>query len=204
MHFDFNTLHPSQRYFQMIQTLIPRPIAWVLSEHENGKLNIAPFSYFSAISADPALVMISVGKKGPDEEKDTRTNIEARKHFVIHIPSMDQLEVMNASSAVLPAGISEIEALELETVPFEGFPLPRLKQAKVAFGCQLHALHEMGHGGQAVIYGEITQLYLDDNIIERDNDDRIKVNAQKLDPVARLGANEYAALNAVIRLGRPA
>ncbi|TLS74949.1 flavin reductase family protein [Mariprofundus erugo] len=204
MQINFDQLTTSQRYFQMIQTLVPRPIAWVLSEHENGKLNLAPFSYFSAICADPALVMISVGKKSPGEEKDTRNNIEARRYFVIHIPSMDQLAVMNDSSATMPAGVSEIEQLGLETVALENFPLPRLKDARAAFACELHALHEMGNSGQAVIYGEVKQLYLSDEIIEHGKDGRIKVDAEKLDPVARLGANEYAALSQIIRLPRPA
>lgn len=204
MQIDFSSLSASQRYFHMIQTLIPRPVAWVLSEHDNGKLNLAPFSYFSAICADPALIMISIGKKAPGEEKDTRRNIEARRYFVIHIPSMDQLEVMNASSETLPADISEIERLGLETVALENFPLPRLKHARAAFACELHALHEVGHNGQAVVYGEIKQLYLNDQIIEQGVDGRIKVDAAKLDPVARLGANEYASLSEVMRMPRPA
>lgn len=203
MLLDFNPLNPAQRYFQMIQTLIPRPIAWVLTAHENNKLNLAPFSYFSAVCADPALIMISVGKKAPGVEKDTRTNIEARGHFVVHIPSMDQLEAMNASSATLAADISEVEQLGLETVPFGDFPLPRLKHAKVAYGCELYELHEMGNAGQAVIYGEIKQLYLDDTIVEHLPGDRLKVDAARLDPVARLGANEYAGLSEVIKLKRP-
>lgn len=203
MLIDFDSLTPGQRYFHTIQTLIPRPIAWVLSEHGNGSLNLAPFSYFSAVCSDPALIMFSVGKKAPGEEKDTRANIEARKQFVIHIPSMPQVEVMNESAAVLPADISEIEKLELETITFGDFPLPRLKDAKIAYACELHALHELGNARQAVIYGEIKQLYLDDDIIEHLANDRIKVDATKLNPVARLGANEYASLSDVITLKRP-
>jgi len=204
MLINFDELTTSQRYFHTIQTLVPRPIAWVLSEHDNGRLNLAPFSYFTAICSDPALIMISVGKKAPGEEKDTRANIEVRKHFVVHIPSMDQIEAMNASSATLPAGASEIEQLGLETVSFGDFPLPRLQAAKAAFACELHAVHEIGAKKQAVIYGEIKQLYLEESIIEQGENGRIKVNAGKLDPVARLGANEYAAISEVIRLQRPA
>ena len=53
MILDLDQLSPSQTYFQMIQTLIPRPIAWVLSEHANGSLNLAPFSSFTAVGAEP-------------------------------------------------------------------------------------------------------------------------------------------------------
>ena len=203
MILDFNELTASQRYFQMIQTLVPRPIAWVLSENENGTLNLAPFSYFTAVCSDPALIMISVGRKSADQEKDTRVNIEARRHFVVHIPSFDQLEAMNASSETLPAGESEVEKLGLETVRRDGFPLPMLADCRAAFACSLHTIHEMGHARQAVIYGEVTALYLDEAIIDPTAGDRIKVDAMKLDPVARLGANEYARLVEVVPLKRP-
>ena len=65
MILDLSELKPAQVYFQMIQTLVPRPIAWVLSEIEQNKYNLAPFSYFNAVCSDPPLIMLSVGKK-PD------------------------------------------------------------------------------------------------------------------------------------------
>ena len=203
MLINFEELTASQRYFQMIQTIVPRPIAWVLSKNENGTLNLAPFSYFSAVCSDPALIMISVGRKSADEEKDTRVNIERRRHFVVHIPSFDQLEAMNASSETLPAGESEVEKLGLATVERDGFPLPMLADCKAALACRLHAVHEMGASRQAVIYGEVTTLYLDEAVIDDALGERLKVDAMRLDPVARLGANEYGRLVEVVPLKRP-
>lgn len=203
MVIDFEQMAPGQRYFQTIQTLIPRPIAWVLSEHEAGHFNLAPFSYFSAVCSDPALIMISVGRQADGSHKDTRTNIEVGGKFVVHIPHMAMLEAMNESSATLPPDVSEVERLGLATVPFDGFALPRLRDARVAYGCELHAMHELGNAGQSVIYGEIKQLYVDDAIIDTSVEGRIKVDAASLDPVARLGANEYASIGEVIRLKRP-
>jgi len=200
MIINFEELGPDQRYFQMTQTLIPRPVAWVLSEHGNGSYNLAPFSYFSAVCADPALVMISVGKKTCGEQKDTCANIEANKHFIIHIPDMQSLQAMNATGEALPAGVSEIEKLGLEIVPFADFPLPRLKHAKVAYACELYDIHEIGSVGQSIIYGEIKAVYLDDRIIDSSVKDRVKVDAGRLDPIAWLGAGEYAGLSAVIKL----
>ena len=71
MILDLSALQPAQVYFQMIQTLVPRPIAWVLSEIENDKYNLAPFSYFNAVCSDPPLIMLSVGKKPDGSFKDT-------------------------------------------------------------------------------------------------------------------------------------
>ena len=203
MIIDFNKLTAGQRYFQMIQTLVPRPIAWVLTENENGTLNLAPFSYFTAVCSDPALIMISAGRKSPGVEKDTRVNIEARRQFVVHIPDFSQLEAMNASSETLPAGVSEVEKLGLETVTREGFPLPLLADCRAAYACRLHEIHEMGNARQAVIYGEVTALYLDESIIDESVTERVKVDAMRLDPIARLGANEYARLVEVIWKQRP-
>ena len=76
MQLDFSTLSPTQAYHTVIQTLIPRPVAWVLSENDNSSLNIAPFSYFTAVSSEPPILMFSVGKKPSDHQrKDTARNI---------------------------------------------------------------------------------------------------------------------------------
>ncbi|WP_421862447.1 flavin reductase family protein [Motiliproteus sp.] len=203
MYIDLAELNPNQVYFNMIQTLVPRPIAWVLSEHANGKLNLAPFSYFSAVCSDPPLLMISVGKKPDGSHKDTRVNIEQRGHFVVHITSAEQLEVMNQSSMTLPAEISEVDELNLETATFEGFPLPRLKDSRVAFGCELYRIDEIGNSAQSLIFGEIKQIYIDDQVATRDDKGRLKLDTSRLNPVARLGASEYMGCGEIITLKRP-
>ena len=203
VNIDLTELPPNQVYFSMIQTLVPRPIAWVLSEHANGSLNLAPFSYFTAVCSDPPLLMISVGKKPDGSHKDTRVNIEQRKDFVIHITSADQLEAMNLSSATLPADISEVDELNLKTVAFEGNRLPRLAGAKVAFGCQCYQINEVGNNQQSLILGKVDRIYIDDSVIELDEKGRFKVDTAKLDPVARLGASEYMGCGEVISLKRP-
>lgn len=203
MNLNLASLSPSEVYFSMIQTLVPRPIAWVLSENSEGRYNLAPFSYFNAVCSSPPLMMISVGKKPDGSHKDTRANIEARQHFVIHIPSRDQLDAMNQSSATLPAEISEVDELKLKTVKFEGFSLPRLKQARIAFGCECYQIHEIGDTQQSMILGRVTQLYIDDAVIEVDHKGRFKLDTAKLDPIARLGASEYMACGEVLNLKRP-
>ncbi len=204
MDIDLKTLSPTDVYFSMIQTLVPRPIAWVLSENANGRYNLAPFSYFTAVSSSPPLVMISVGKKPDGSDKDTHINIKTRQHFVIHIPCRNQLEAMNQSSVTLPAEQSEVDRLHLETVNFSGSPLPRLKDAKIALGCECYEIHEIGDTPQAMILGRVNQIYIDDEVLTFDAKNRYHVDTQKLDPVARLGASEYLLGGEVIKLRRPA
>ena len=204
MILDLDELSPAQAYFQMIQTLVPRPIAWVLSEHANGSLNLAPFSYFTAVCAEPPLVLISVGHKPDGALKDTRVNIEQRGDYVIHIAHREMLEVMNASAATLPADVSEIDQLGLETVDFPGSRLPRLAAARVAYACERFEIQEIGPGKQSLIIGRVKQIYVDDAIVETTAEGRIRVDAGRLDPIARLGASEYAMLSEVVNLKRPA
>lgn len=203
MWIDLDTLSPDQVYFTLVQTLVPRPIAWVLSENADGGYNLAPFSYFTAISSDPPLILISTGRKPSGEPKDTRVNIEAREDFVVMIPHRELLEAMNESSATLPAGVSEVERLGLKVVPFEGSRLPRLADSRVAFACRRYQIQEIGKGTNALILGLVRGVWLEDGIVDRDPKGRLKVEVERLDPVGRLGAGEYALIGEIRRLGRP-
>jgi flavin reductase (DIM6/NTAB) family NADH-FMN oxidoreductase RutF len=203
MEVDFNQLTPSQVYHSIVQTLIPRPIAWVLSLNKNQSCNLAPFSYFNAVSSDPPLVMISVGKKADGSFKDTKINIEARKHFVIHLPSVEQALAVNNSSATLANEQSEVDALDLETTDFELSPLPRLKDCPVAYACELFDILEIGQTPMAMILGKITALYIDDDIIEQPLDNQAVINSSKMNPLARLGGIDYSSLGKTFSIKRP-
>ena len=108
MQIDPATLSKRDGYFLMVSAIVPRPIAWVLSEHADGRLNLAPFSYFNGVSSDPPLVMLSIGSKRDGLPKDTRANILERKQFVVHIVHSALLEPMNLSSAEVGAEVSEV------------------------------------------------------------------------------------------------
>ena len=100
--------------------------------------NLAPYSFFNTVSSEPPLVMISTGLRSDGRPKDTRENVKQRQDFLIHIASVAQLEDLNASSATLSAGESEVAHLGLTTFPLAGSRLPRLKDARVVFVRTLH------------------------------------------------------------------
>lgn len=203
MILDLSELKPAQVYFNMIQTLVPRPIAWVLSEIEKDKYNLAPFSYFNAVCSDPPLIMLSVGKKPDGSFKDTRVNIEQRRDFVVHIAHRDVLQELNRSSATLAADVSELDQLGIETTAFAGSRLPRISTCKIAYACECYQIHELGSTPQSIIYGRVRQIYIDDAITSTSDKGRLKVHADRLEPVARLGADEYMGFGELIRLARP-
>lgn len=208
MQLNFSDYSSSERYHLMTQTIVPRPIAWVLTESGNNSdqesnYNLAPFSYFTAISSDPAILMISLTKKPDGGDKDTLINILKTKKMVIHIASDNQAELVTKTAATLAYGESELTEAGLTTTVFDGFSLPRLSQCDVAYGCELYEVKEIGDLPQSLIFVEVKQLYINDNILNTENPDRINIAADKLKPLARLGGGEYASITAPFSFKRP-
>ncbi len=203
MIFNLSDYSPNSVYHLMTQTVIPRPVAWILTENSSGNHNLAPFSYFTALCSDPALIVISVGKKDKDTPKDTRKNILERKSFVVHIASSSAAEAMTASAATLDYAESEIELTGEKLVEFEGSALPRLESCKVAMLCELYDSHNVGPNEQAVIYGEVKKIYVEDDAVSVDGK-RISVDAKALDPISRLGGAQYGFLGEIKEVKRPA
>ncbi len=216
-------LSANRIYHTMIQTIIPRPVAWVLSD--NGKdddifpvslteyperFNLAPFSYFTPVSSKPPILMFSVGKKPDGLPKDTRRNIIEREKFVVHIANGGQAEQVTASSATLDFGESEIKQLDLELQEFPGFSLPRLACCDIAYACELYEVKELGDVPQALIFGLIKQIYISDNLLvgegigeKADKEGRYTISAEGINPLARVGGDNYWVNGEVITVERP-
>ena len=203
MLLNFKDLTPNQVYGAMVQTIVPRPIAWVLSDNGDGSFNVAPFSFFNGVCSDPPLLMLSVGKKDTDEEKDTRVNIRERKKFVVHIPSARHIDKVNVSSASLAHGESEVIAADLELTPIEGFELPQIVGCGIAMACELYRIDEFGPESQAVIYGKIISLSVSDDLIVPNEKNRFQLDSKQLDPLSRLGGAYYAGIGHILCAKRP-
>lgn len=203
MLLDFKGLTPNQRYGAMTQAIVPRPIAWVLSDNGDESFNVAPFSFFTGICSDPPLLVLSIGKKDAVEEKDTRVNIREREHFVVNVSSTRHIEKVNATSASLAHGDSEVDVANLELAEIDGFSLPRIADCDIAMACKLYRIDEIGNVPQAIIYGEIISLYANDEILEPNEKGRFQVNSTALDPLARLGDSNYSGIGGVLKASRP-
>ena len=200
---NFTEISAMERYHWMTQAIIPRPIAWVLTGNDNGKYNLAPFSYFNAMSSAPPLLGVSFGVRPNGECKDTLRNIRRRPHFVVHIAAMPLLPTLNNSAASLPYGESEVAQLKLETIPLtDDFPLPKLADAPLAFACRLHQEVALGET-QALVLGEVLYLSAQESVMCEDAKGRQCIDAKKVNPVARLSAGQYAGLSEIVVLPRP-
>jgi flavin reductase (DIM6/NTAB) family NADH-FMN oxidoreductase RutF len=199
---DCNQYSSDQIYYLLIQLVIPRPIAWVLSDNGNGSYNLAPFSFFNAITSDPPILMLSVGWKDETTRKDSWVNIRERKNFVVHIPSDSQVHDVSNSSSVLPHGVSEVDKFHIAVEELEDWPLPKVKGTKIAFLCEKYAIHEIGKDPQALILGKINHIWIDEEVVSQ-NKDRIVIDPQKVKPLIRLGGNHYSVLGEILTVKRP-
>ena len=207
MNLNFSDFSANQRYHLMTQTIIPRPIAWVLTDSSNGSFNLAPFSYFTAVSSAPPILMLSVGKKPNGDSKDTLVNIINRKKMVIHIASEQHASLVTQTASTLEHGESELTASNIETTEFLGFSLPRLTQCDIAYGCELYEIKELGDVPQSLIFVEVKQVYINDKVADIDvnanGKERITVHADRIKPLARLGGGEYATIEKPFSIARP-
>lgn len=211
MILDFKDLTKNEIYHTVTQTLVPRPIAWVLSQHQHGHYNLAPFSYFTAVSSEPPLLMFSVDEKTLGVSKDTAVNIKQAPYFVVHIANASQAEAVTETSRTLPAEQSELNNIDIQLTDFEGFNLPRLSGVPIAFGCKLHSTQQIADTLQTLIFGQIERIYIDDACVTLTEyldksgrqRSRLTVDAVSIDPLSRLGAGEYGTLGTVKSIPRP-
>jgi len=181
----------NETYKLMAQTIIPRPIAWVVTEDE-GTINIAPFSYFIGLSSDPASVLISVGHKSDGTPKDTLTNLRKHKKCTICMVEEHDLEKMHFSSKDLDKEFSEAETFGIETeIMVDGFP-PKIKGVSSAYFCTLNQEIDLGGGTTVPLVLNVEQIFVDDAVIT--DKERLTI---AFDPVARIGKS-YAFLGTEI------
>ena len=184
---DYSDKELTQRYQLMAQTIIPRPIAWVITEN-NGVVNAAPFSYFMGLSSEPPTLMVSVGHKSDGSEKDTLKNIREGKRCTICMVDKPLLEKMHYSSKELPAATSEAEVFDIGLKQVvEGFP-PMVSGTPSAFFCELYQEIDLKGSQTIPLVLEIKQQFIDERCIVQGK--RIEID---YDPVARVGKS-YAML----------
>ncbi len=177
----------NETYKLMAQTIIPRPIAWVVTE-DDGVVNIAPFSYFIGLSSDPASVLISVGHKSDGIPKDTLLNIRKHKCCTICMVQKCDLKKMHISSKGLPHNKSEAEYFDIATTEIRtDFP-PMISTAPVAYFCTLNQEIDLGGGSTVPLILNVEEILVDDSIII----DKTHMTID-FDPVARIG-KKYAFL----------
>lgn len=193
----------AENYKFMTSAVTPRPIAFVSSVSEKGVLNAAPFSYFNLVSAEPPILMISIGRKD-GVQKDTAKNILQNGEFVVHVTTEKNIKKVNKTSAALPHDESEATRYKLKPEPSKLVKVPSLKESPVRLECVLekHVVFEEGTSGTDVIFGRIVQYVFDEDLADT-TDDITVLKAKKLKTVGRLAGTHYSKQGKIFSLKRP-
>jgi len=186
--------------------IVPRPIGWITTIDIKGNENLAPFSYFNAISDDPPMIMFSTtGKHIGGGVKDTLRNVEETREFVINIATEELRTQVNLTSADLAKGKSEFEYAELERIPSVLVKPPRVKRSPIHLECTYYSSIQLPCNSEnninRMVLGKVEGIHIAENVLT----DGL-IDWEKLRPIARMGYNDYATITRgnIFSLSRPA
>jgi flavin reductase (DIM6/NTAB) family NADH-FMN oxidoreductase RutF len=203
MLIDPNDVSYKERYKLMIGTVVPRPIAFVSTISPQGDLNLAPFSYFTAITADPPTICFAPGRRSSDgDRKDTLGNIEATGEFVVNVVTETIGQAMVSTAVDFPPGTNEFEIADLTPVPSRVVKPPRVGESPINMECKLYQVIPIGPegpGGGALVIGEIVMFHIADELYD---DGRIRI--EDLKPLGRLAGHDYTTLGKIVSIKRKA
>jgi flavin reductase (DIM6/NTAB) family NADH-FMN oxidoreductase RutF len=185
----------------MIGCVVPRPIAWVSTQDRNGVYNLAPFSYFNAISAKPPAISISAtyNESRPENRKDTLRNILELREFVVNVVNEPIAEAMNQSATDYPPEVDEFAQAGMTAAPSQTVTPPRVAESPINFECMLFTNVPIGEGpGSAtLVIGLITYIHIRDDLISNG-----RIDIAKLQPVGRLAGNGYTYVRDMFEMVR--
>ena len=200
MELDPESLNVRDRYGLMISTILPRPIAWVSTVSPDGKTNLAPFSFFTGITANPMSVCFAPVNDRTGRLKDTLLNARDTKQFVVNLATEANAPQMNQTSAPWPYGVSEFEKAGLTPLPSVKVKPPRVKESPINMECellQIVTLSEGPLGGQLVI-GKVVHIHVADALWNGG-----RPRHQDLKAVGRMEGAWYARTQDAFELPRP-
>ena len=176
----------------------PRPIGWISSLSHDGIANLAPYSFFNAVSENPHYLVFGSGAG-----KDTIRNIEAIGEYAVNMANHALREQMNATSARLAPHADEFEYARLEKAPCRLIRPPRVSESPVCFECRLFRVidlpNDQGRVNNHLVIGRVVGIHIDDRFISNG-----RIDTAAMHPIARLGYSEYDTVDSVWSMRRPA
>ncbi len=187
--FDPKEHSPSEAQGMLSQVVAPRPIAMVSTADEAGLPNVAPFSYYMAVTGQPLLVAISMGLRESDlQEKDSYRNATTSGDFVINV-TVDRLRNQIETAAMeFPPDASELEALDWTAIPSQRVSAPSVAESPVHLECRIHKIVDLGSpgilaSGVHLLIAEVVCVVIDESVCTAEG----LVDQKKLEPVGRMG-----------------
>lgn len=183
------------RYKLLIGCIVPRPIAFVSTIDQSGRLNLAPFSFFNAVSSNPPILAFAPANTPAGEPKDTLRNAQPANEggtgeFVVNIVPETLARPMSACAEALPHGQSEFELSGLTPAPSQLVKPPRVLECPIAFECVTTQILRFNPGqpaGGNLVLGRVVLVHAQDGLI----DDRFHIDADRLAAIGRMGGPTY-------------
>ncbi len=191
-----DSLTPRDRYKLLIGCIVPRPIAFVSTIDTEGRVNLAPFSFFAGVGSDPMTLLFCPSNRPDGGEKDTLANCKPRSEggtgeFVVCAAVESYAREIAAAAEPLPHGVSEFEFAGLETAPSRRVRALRVARSPWSFECETVQVIRTNPGvaaGGNIVIGRVIHVHVDDALI----DERMHVDADRLRAVGRMGGIGYA------------
>ncbi len=183
MLFDFATLSTQNRYKLLASTIVPRPIAWVVSLDAQGRLNAAPYSFFNAFSDDPPLVCIGIGGVA-ERPKDSGANIRASGEFVVNLVPAELMQAMHVTAIDFEPSVDELVEAGLTTAASSKVRPPRIAESPVALECVTERVIELAHA-RSLVMGRVVAMHVRDDAVL--SAERCHIDTPRLDLVGRVG-----------------
>src|ERR1700722_8314096 len=196
----------SELYGLILNSVAPRPIAWVSTVSAAGQPNLAPFSFFNAVCVDPPLLAFAPGLRKPKadtghgEAKDTLRNVRETREFVVNIVTYELREAMNVTSGEYDASVNEFELAKVTPRPSKIVRPPRVAESPVNFECRLHQIIDFSPAptSSSLVIGEIVSIHMNDTHIKEGRLDR-----NSLDLIGRMGGIQYTRTTERFEMVRP-
>jgi flavin reductase (DIM6/NTAB) family NADH-FMN oxidoreductase RutF len=192
---------PGDIYKLMIGAIVPRPIALVSTVDEAHVRNLAPFSFFTACSANPPVVVFCPSMRPlPAGAKDTLRNIMATREFVVNIVSEEFAEGMNATAAQVPPEVDEFELSGLTPIPSDLVKPARVAESHIHMECRLRQVVPVSDqpGGGSLVLGEVLRFHVREDLI-----DNFRIDPEKLRAIGRMAGSTYIRTTDRFDLERP-
>ncbi|MDB5859956.1 MAG: oxidoreductase RutF, flavin reductase family [Ramlibacter sp.] len=192
MVIDPTDLDTTASYKLLIGSILQRAIAWVSTQSTTGVANLAPVSFFTAVSRKPPMVSISLQPRSDGVTlKDTFINIRDTGEFVVNMATLEQADQMHRTAFEFDSGIDEFDAVGLEKESSLLVRPPRVKDSPITMECKVDRIIPM-NDGEYVVFGEVVRFHVRDDVYL----DSGRIDIAALQPVARL-AGDYTVVQSI-------
>jgi flavin reductase (DIM6/NTAB) family NADH-FMN oxidoreductase RutF len=200
---------PRQVYKLMTGIIVPRPVALVSTVNRDGRANLAPFSFFSGVGANPPTVLFCPALRKPiaqkdaaggEMRKDTLRNVEETEEFVVNVVSESIAAAANATSSEVSADVDEFVLSGLTPIASEAVRPPRVAESLAQMECRLMQVIYTGRapGAGVIVLGEVVRFHVQESLFED-----FRIDPGGLNAVGRMAGNTWTRTRDRFELVRP-